>query len=559
MGFGVRLDSRLEHDRTLIHWVRRWGCGVIRHGHIVLVIVLALLLITMAPAPAYAHASLVRSDPAPDALLPGAPGHIHLWFSEDVNPLASRIIVWDRNRVPETVGGASVVPGHQQELVVRLKRLRPGSYLVLWTSVSADDGHLVRGYFSFSVRARGQLPSVPTIAGPSRQTFPDAPGLIGLVAHWIELLAAVTWVGMAACSAFFYLPIGRAVEARVSALHHRRTRAFMRLALGVLALSSTVVVLTEAYGIAGNDWSQVPARVTIAEVFAGQYGQVWVARQVLVLVAVVLGFIQVQGLSLYRSYREHVNVQTIVGLGYLYAMAASGHAASAAVGVLPGSHENLFSLSVFADWLHYVADALWLGGQTYLVLVLIPVLRLRRELRHTGVFLRVLDRFSPAAYASVATFTLSGVFAAKVHIPSWYAFFTSTYGRALLVKVVLIAVMMLISAVTVFRLRPRLRQSGIVADGTDPGVSPSLMRPLLRWLGVNPVLGAAVLLATSVMFSYPVPPAPAPTEPQAYNGRGGDVNAGLVRCNASATPGKCSLVPAPRTPAALLPHLRNSR
>jgi len=90
---------------------------------------------------------------------------------------------------------------------VRLKPLPPGAHLVLWTSVSAEDGHVLHGSYIFYVKRRGPGPSLAgvSLGGPS-QTFPDATGLLALIAHWLELLGAIAWVGPAFFSAFI-LPV----------------------------------------------------------------------------------------------------------------------------------------------------------------------------------------------------------------------------------------------------------------------------------------------------------------------------------------------------------------
>jgi copper transport protein len=129
------------------------------------------------------------------------------------------------------------------------------------------------------------------------------------------------------------------------------------------------------------------------------------------------------------------------------------------------------------------------------------------------VLLRTLDRFSPFAYASIALFIVSGGFNAKVHIPSWYAYFHSVYGITLTVKIALVGLMMLVSAHSVFRLRPVIT-ARMVSSGT---ADRDAMMGLLRWLRVNPGLGAAVLLATSVLFYYPVPVGLAPAGPSSYS------------------------------------------
>jgi copper transport protein len=219
-----------------------------------------------------------------------------------------------------------------------------------------------------------------------------------------------------------------------------------------------------------------------------------------------------------------------------------------------------------------MASALWFGGQIYIAIVLISALGVR-SLRPagtqpetgrpvsssctTGAFLDTLDRFSPVAYASIALFALTGPFNAKIHIPSWYAFFNSIYGRALIAKIGLIGLMMLVSANHVYRLRPRLRLSALPSppaplppagegawtedetastwDSPSPtmrerglgGEGAPLIKRLTAWLRFEPCLGAGVLLAVSVMFYYPVPAGFGPTGPSVYTVRAAGLVAGI--------------------------------
>lgn len=486
------------------------------------IVAAALVAAMMGPGVASAHALLLRSDPAEDAVVPTSPPLVHLWFSEDLNAAASKIIVWNRDRHPVTAGNATVVLGQPRQMEVRLKHLVPGSYLVLWTSVSAQDGHILHGYFLFSVKHQGPGPSLVGVStGGSGQGFPDGVTLASILAHWIELLAAVTWAGVALFSAWV-LPDHKLFDGSAVAAEQNRLRSLIGASLLALLTASTVILVLQAYALAGNNWGSTFTGTSLSAAFAAQYGQIWIARQLLVLLALLLWsrllrwpvmvageVLPVEEPEIFPSARPVA--QATLGFIYLYAFAASGHAASAEIGVVLGT--NLLSLSVLSDWLHVLADAAWLGGQIYLVLILIPALRLRREPFHTGSFLRTLDRFSPVAYACVATYVVSGLFAAKVHIPSWYAFFNSVYGRALIVKVGLIGLMMLISTLTVFLIRPRLRTTIHGERGESTRVSAYLMHRLLRWLQVNPVLGVGVLLATSVMFYYPVPVGFSPAGP----------------------------------------------
>jgi len=473
---------------------------------------------------AWAHPLLLHADPFPQSILPTAPSLIQLWFSEDLNGSGSRIAVLNRQGMPVDQGNTFVPPTNRRELEVKLRRLPPGSYQILWTAVSAEDGHIVVGQYVFSVRIRTALPLLTGSPGsvPGQGSL-DLAGLISLLAHWLELLAALTWVGSAAFSTFVFTSAGDQLSEAATRTEAMRCKRVVRVSGLVLVLASSVLLLIQMYSLAGGNWSSALSGSTLSSVLAAQYGHLWLGRQALALLAVLLTLPVIMATPVPARRERPVgtgergslalvpSLSFLLGFVYLYALAASGHAASAAVGTLLGSH--ILSAAVFLDWLHLMAAALWLGGQIYLGLVLIPVLRPAHARQNNRAFLETLDRFSPIAYASVAVLVLTGLFNAAIHIPSWHAFFDSIYGHALLVKVVLFALMMLISAFTVFTLRPALWQVHTTEDSGPSPIAIFLMGGLLGWLRVNPFLGAGLLLAVSVLFFYPVPASPGPAAP----------------------------------------------
>src|SRR3954471_9484406 len=97
---------------------------------------LAFLLLGGALSPtAWAHARLVRSDPAKDAEVSPAPGHLNLWFGElledgfnvvTVFP-ASELSATKRNDL--TAEKSHVDPADRTHLIVKLAPLPPGDYI----------------------------------------------------------------------------------------------------------------------------------------------------------------------------------------------------------------------------------------------------------------------------------------------------------------------------------------------------------------------------------------------------------------------------------------------
>lgn len=466
---------------------------------------------------AWAHPFLIRATPLPDAVLRFAPAEVVLAFSESLNVPASRIVVTARQQRSVSRGAARPVAGHSQELEVSLDHLPAGSYVVTWTAVSANDGHIVNGAYIFSVGHRDQAVVLPIAPADTGGEFGlGSSQLLAIVAHWIVLAAAIIWVGAAAVSPLVKTPSAQTIR-HVRQVERVRLRQLVRYATGMLVIGSCAELLIQAHILAGRGWLSTFSGTTISALLAEQYGHLWLVRQGIALTALLATFAPLDR-SVAAPGREqravagergslalHPPFTLPLGFVYLYALAASGHAASVSLSALPGS--GLVSVAILVDWSHLLGVAVWFGGQAYIALVLTPAFGvMRKEPVSSAPLLQALDRFSPAAYAGIAVLAVAGLFNSAVHIPSWDVLLSSVYGLALLVKLGLTSLMIVVSAFTGFVLRSRLRRLPSVTAVRDHGTGDSAMRTLVRWLRVNPVLGMGVLLATSVMFFYPVPP-----------------------------------------------------
>lgn len=110
------------------------------------------MLVVWASAAA-AHARLLRALPAPDGTVTTAPKEVRAWFSEELRPEGSTMTVWDRRgtRVDTGQGGVDLDDLDRMSMVVRLKPLQPGRYMVKWKAVAADDLFVAQGTFQFTV------------------------------------------------------------------------------------------------------------------------------------------------------------------------------------------------------------------------------------------------------------------------------------------------------------------------------------------------------------------------------------------------------------------------
>jgi len=507
-------------------------------------LLLALCLLLAFPGTGEAHAILLRSDPAKDAILNAAPDQVRMWFSEDLNPTFSTAVVVNASNRRVDAGDAHVATGDAKEMDLHLRaNLPPAVYIVIWRTQSADDGHVLRGSFIFSVtqpdgtlpKLNGILPGQDALGGGSIPTGAstgqlDAPSIFTLIMTTLVDLGVVFWVGAQLWSTFV-LQLMETNDSEQHELYQHIGQRFERLfslpTLLLILLANVGVLLGQGLSITGNRFDQLfsPA-VLVGLATNGRFGTYWLMREIVVLVAILLGAYTLlyarragQPIRLIDILFPWVNL--VLGLALLIAVTLSGHAAAVSA--------NIVVYAALSDWLHLLAASLWIGGMLYVALIYLPILKQRPALEQTRSLLDILPRYSPLAIAGVLIMAITGPFNATVHMYSWQQLLTTAYGRALDVKVLLIAALLLTSAVHVGLLRPRLAKAYVQYRGDSPAAAPTKttaqpasttgmrgpaqtklletriahqtkrLTAILRW---EPVLGVAVLLCTGLLAVF---------------------------------------------------------
>jgi putative copper export protein/methionine-rich copper-binding protein CopC len=462
-----------------------------------------------------AHALPIRTIPAANAILSAPPPQVKMWFSEALNPVDSRIIVVDPSNHEVDNHDSRVNTADSTEMDVGLQLLRPGTYVVVWRTQSAVDGHVTGGSFIFRIaNADGSVPPIPATLpsgnvpgaagfGASAQSV-DAPTLLQALGDWLALLCALFWVGGTLWEVWT-LPVRRAPDAITKLGAQLATRRFQRLAPYALAgalLADTLVALALTAEIAGAWGGLFNGQYWQATLFSGSsFGVYWWMRQATLAVALVIALLTERAarratppgaapsaqaalaeaqaaaaeapipawpavaletlrqtprlpLRLWRGWLDLTplrQAEVALGLLLLFAFAMSGHAAAT-----PPAERGY---AVTVDLLHLIFSAIWLGGLLYISVVLIPAARGLPERVQAALLARGAPEFGAVAIVSAAALALTGSLNATVHLTSFAQFATTAYGRTLFVKIELFLIMVAISAFHAFWLRPRLTRS----------------------------------------------------------------------------------------------------
>jgi copper resistance protein D len=220
-------------------------------------------------------------------------------------------------------------------------------------------------------------------------------------------------------------------------------RRVATIGLAITALSGAIWILLEAAAMSGLPFSQaITGDVLSTVVNQTQFGQVSEIRFVLaIILAACLAY---DRLPLARW------LALASALGLVAAIAWTGHAGST-VG-------EMGLLHLTADTLHLIASAAWTGGLVPFVLLLAAARRYPRE-ASAQLARDATQRFSTLGIASVAVLLGSGIVNAWILVGSVNGLIVTEYGRLLMLKIALFAVMVAFAAVNRSWLTPRLALS----------------------------------------------------------------------------------------------------
>ena len=119
---------------------------VSRIGRIVTFSVALIGLTTLVQA----HTHLEKSEPAAGAKLTAAPKQVELWFNEKIDVAVSKLELTSPSGKVEL--GSAHSMGDKALMAAIKGMVPPGTYTVAWQT-AGDDGHVVKGDYTFSVSA----------------------------------------------------------------------------------------------------------------------------------------------------------------------------------------------------------------------------------------------------------------------------------------------------------------------------------------------------------------------------------------------------------------------
>jgi copper transport protein len=455
--------------------------------------------VLLTAAPASAHATLESTEPVGGTAVATPPERVVLHFSETVQiPLGSiRVFASPSGKQIET-GPAGRADGQSDAVAVKLPKLDKGNYIVTWRVTSADS-HPVHGAFTFIVgSAKGAAADAALVQKLLASGGGDTTvGAIYAVIRFAAFASLVLLVGGFAFVALIW-PAGVALA---------RPRKILRVAWATAMVTTVVGIPVQAVYAAGLPLSKVLSSTVRSGMLDDRFGQVWAGRVVLLgLMAPVLAFVFRRIPAKERQLPKGLLVAGgLLGVGLLATPGLAGHAAT----------QDLVPLAIVSDVVHLCAVSVWLGGLALVAAAVLP----RRVADELAV---VVPRFSRTAFLAVITILVTGVFQGWREVRSTAALTDTTYGRLLIVKVVLFALLVALGGLSRRFVQARYQVPAAqlsFGPGTatlggsrrpdrggtprPPGADPDTeaVGRLRRTVGVETVIAIVVLAVTSLLVN----------------------------------------------------------
>jgi copper transport protein len=465
---------------------------------LLLSLTLSLLLL---PTVASAHANLERSSPAASTVVVDQPRQVTLWFSEE--PELRLTDLWLLDPAGHELAQLAVrpVPGDTKAVLAAMPALQPGTFVVVWRTTSAVDGHTTQGAIPFTY-GLGQVPQSVSVAGLTGTqlyvptplavvarglTFAGTAGLAGGLAFG----PLVLWPALAAAPA---PPRRRGRGARQvdgpGPAERAATRALLVVGLASVALlvvGTALSALAQASEAAGVAPAQALGEPLQRALVGTRYGALFGAR---VALALALGLLLPLAAGTPRGPLRWVALALAGAL--LLTLSLGAHAAAASI---------LTGLVVAVDWLHVAAASVWVGGLAQLCLVAAGLTAAARREGAEGwgaLLAGLVERFSRMLWV-VLLIAATGLVQTLIEVGTVPALESTPYGQTLLLKIALVAAMGMVGVFHWRVIGPRMRALVQAASRAAAGALERVGRRF-RWTSAAEAsLGVLVLLTTGLL------------------------------------------------------------
>jgi copper transport protein len=445
----------------------------------------------------YAHPIVTDSNPKQFQSLEKPPDRVIVYFSEPIVLQYSQISVIDSegNKVDE--GTPQNYNGDTSTISVPLKtETGEGTFTINTKVLSAVDGHVVDGSVVYSIGS-GEADFSQVKSKPKdivhllsiENSLSRIPGYVG----------QIVIVGGSFIFLWIQKPLSKYewIKSYIQPNLYLIKRNLIKLLIigDVLVLFSiAAMVIIQAFAIGGS----------ILDVLTTEFGKIIIIR--LGLALVLLGFLLFCYKKFYISKKGRDKPRYFIaimclGLGLLFTNSMISHSAA------------LKSFGpILIDYFHNIAASFWIGGLIFLTFVFVSkIFLIKDEELKAKIISMVIPRFSIIIIPVLGSISITGpilLWSLEANLSTTIA---SLYGKILIIKLILAAIMIIIGGYHQFITEKRISTLSI-KQISEKGHSketitnePNFLKRFIWSLRIEALVGVGLLFVVSLMTNMVLP------------------------------------------------------
>ncbi|TLX85034.1 MAG: hypothetical protein E6K98_01250 [Thaumarchaeota archaeon] len=393
---------------------------------VLIVLVLSSILFVIPNIPkSYAHAYIDHSDPASSQSLNTAPSKIDIYFNDAIDIKYSQVRILDLNGKEVQGQNLHYITNDQKGISISVEPGLPnGIYTVLAKVLDQTDGHVTSNTFFFGV---GQTVPQNVTSSQGLNNY-EVVSLPEAIARFPAILGQVMVTGAVSATLWLWSPISRISRLKDSTLEARTKidSAMVRwitIGSNILLVSGVAMITVQAYSINAG----------ILDAISTKFGNTWILRMVLSSALFALSFVMYHKMKSSPKVLSKKYLLTLFGLSFAVLATTSLISHGAATGQI---------IPLLIDFFHNVFASLWIGGVIYIALVVMPYLK---QITNSNLGLSVISilipRFSTLVITVLGAVVITGPFLLYVLEGNLALTLASFYGKILIIKLSLAAVM----------------------------------------------------------------------------------------------------------------------
>ena len=461
---------------------------------ILVVIIISSILFVIPNIPnSYAHAFVTKSDPAKGQSLATQPSKVDVYLSNPIDIRYSQLKVLNSSGKEIQQKDLHYINDDQSTLSVSLPPgLKDGIYTITTKVLDQTDGHVTENAFVFAI---GQV--IPqNFVNPTSNNYQEI-SIPEAIARFPALVGQVMVVGASFATLWLWRPISRIswLENALAETRIKIDRNMLKLAIVgsiILVSSGFVMIVVQAFSIDAG----------ILDAINTKFGSIWTIRMIVSSALLVLSFTTYHKIKKSNTICPKSHVLGLFGIGLVMLTTTSLISHGAATGKI---------LPLIVDFIHNVAASLWIGGIIYIAFVLMPKLRqLTSDVISASVISIIIPRFTIIAITILGFIVITGPLLLYTLESNLALTLASTYGKILIVKLSLAAVLIAIGGYHEIATRRRAIIAFSILTTEKNKVIPNIdVKQLLsifsRNIRIEAVIGIALIFSIAILVDSGLP------------------------------------------------------